>query len=240
MSEPVRLSKAVAALKGCSRREAELYIEGGWVLVDGVVAEAPQLLIDTQNVELLPDAKPTPLEPVTLLLHKPAGYDPGEGGKQLAQLLVAESCVIEHTAPQPRMLRRHFQRLSVPLPLDADASGLLVLTQDWPVARYLGDRARPPEQEYVVDVSGTIATDGLAQLNKKPDGAWARPACKVSWQSEARLRVAGKMIEAGQIREMCAAVGLQATAVRRIRIGQIALSGLSPGQWRYLQAQKRF
>ena len=39
--EPVRLAKRVAELKGCSRSEAERYIEGGWVTVNGQVIEVP-------------------------------------------------------------------------------------------------------------------------------------------------------------------------------------------------------
>lgn len=218
-----------------------MYIEGGWVLVDGAVVEQPQFAIGTQKVELLPDAKAEPLAPVTLLLHKPAGEACDPDGKHAAQWLMASACVIEHSAPAPRMLRQHFQKLSVPMPLDQDASGLLVLTQDWAVARRLTDHGKPLEQEYVVDVSGIIAADGLVRLNQRAGtGPWAPPAFKVSWQSEARLRFAGKHVEPAQIRQMCAAVGLQATAVRRIRIGQIAMSGLLPGQWRYLMAHKRF
>ena len=42
MSDPVRLSKGLIELTGCSRREAELYIEGGWVSVDGEIIDQPQ------------------------------------------------------------------------------------------------------------------------------------------------------------------------------------------------------
>ena len=44
MTEPVRLAKRLAAQLPCSRREAELYITGGWVKVDGQVVEAPQFI----------------------------------------------------------------------------------------------------------------------------------------------------------------------------------------------------
>ena len=72
MSEPVRLAKRVAAMVPCSRREAELYIEGGWVRVDGVVVEEPQHRVsEDELVELDPGATLAALEPVTLLLHKP-------------------------------------------------------------------------------------------------------------------------------------------------------------------------
>ena len=79
MTEPVRLAKRVVALAQCSRREAEQYIEGGWVRVDGVVVEEPQFMVDAQHVELDPQAKLAPAEPATLVLHKPAGYDAGNG-----------------------------------------------------------------------------------------------------------------------------------------------------------------
>ncbi|NQD93863.1 RNA-binding protein, partial [Pseudomonas sp. CrR25] len=72
MTDPIRLSKRLIELVGCSRREAELYIEGGWVLVDGQVVEEPQFKVLAQRVELHPDAVAAPLEPVTLLLHVPA------------------------------------------------------------------------------------------------------------------------------------------------------------------------
>ena len=74
MSEPIRLAKRVAAMVPCSRSEAEQYIAGGWVRVDGRVVEEPQARVaDEQRVELDSGAKAANLEPVTLLLHKPAG-----------------------------------------------------------------------------------------------------------------------------------------------------------------------
>ncbi len=72
MTDPIRLSKRLAELTACSRREAELYIEGGWVSVDGEVIEEPQFKVLDQRVELLPGARAETIEPATLLLHKPA------------------------------------------------------------------------------------------------------------------------------------------------------------------------
>ncbi len=74
MTDPIRLSKRLAELTACSRREAELYIEGGWVSVDGEVIEEPQFKVLDQRVELLPGARAETIEPATLLLHKPAGW----------------------------------------------------------------------------------------------------------------------------------------------------------------------
>jgi 16S rRNA U516 pseudouridylate synthase RsuA-like enzyme len=66
MPDPIRLSKRLIEQLSCSRREAELYIQGGWVLVDGQVVEEPQFKVLEQKVELHPDATLTPLAPATL------------------------------------------------------------------------------------------------------------------------------------------------------------------------------
>src|SRR5690606_26966194 len=76
MSSPVRLARRVVELTGCSRNEAEQYIQGGWVTVDGVVIELPQHPVTVEQVALSADARLEAVEPATLLLHKPAGLDP--------------------------------------------------------------------------------------------------------------------------------------------------------------------
>ena len=71
--EPQRLAKRLAAQLQCSRSDAENYIAGGWVRVDGVVVEEPMERVrDGQTVLLDPKAKLEPLESMTLIWHKPA------------------------------------------------------------------------------------------------------------------------------------------------------------------------
>ena len=72
-----RLSKRVMQLKGCSRKEAEQYIEGGFVTVNGVLAEEPALRIDRQTVALDPQASLLAMSTVTLILNKPPGATDG-------------------------------------------------------------------------------------------------------------------------------------------------------------------
>ena len=74
--EGIRLAKRVADTVPCSRGEAERYIAGGWVSVDGALAEDPAMRVNPeQAVALLPGAEPVEPAPVTILLHKPAGLD---------------------------------------------------------------------------------------------------------------------------------------------------------------------
>ena len=251
MNDTVRLAKRLAEMKACSRREAEQYIEGGWVTVDGVVVEEPQFRVLNQTIVLDKDASLLALTPVTLLLHKPAGYEAGDtasagsatGSKTAAQLLsAANQSPGDRSGIRP--LKKHFFASELATPLATAASGLVVFTQDWRVARKLREDARVLEHEVIVEVSGKIRPGGLERLNRVDHGFTFNgallPPAKVSWQSEARLRFALKGELPGQIAYLCESVGLKVEAMKRLRIGRVAMSGLPPGQWRYLLPHERF
>ncbi|WP_407311831.1 rRNA pseudouridine synthase [Pseudomonas sp. nanlin1] len=236
MSEPIRLSKRLIEQVGCSRREAELFIEGGWVSVDGVVIDEPQFKVTTQQVTLDPDAKASAPEPITLLLH----HDPQLSIEQALQSLGAQTLAQEHSYGK-RALKGHFLRLSCGAPLEAGASGLQVFTQDWKILRKLTDDMAKIEQEYVVEVSGDMTEHGL---NRLTHGATYKgrplPAVKASWQNETRLRFALKNPTPGLLGQLCASVGLSVVSVRRIRIGGVSMGKLPMGQWRYMTAKEKF
>jgi len=241
MTETVRLSKLLADRQGCSRREAENYIHGGWVSVEGEVVEEPGFRVATDAaISLDPKARPDDVPPVTLLLHKPSGAGASTESETAAQWLVPENRFADAHG-HLRTLKKHFSGLMLATPLETDASGLIVATQDARVMSKLVDQANRLEQEFIVDVTGTIAPDGLALLGQGL--SWQGrplPAIKVSWQSENRLRFALKTPALGLIAHMCREVGLTVTAMRRIRIGRLPMAGLPVGQWRYLQGYERF
>lgn len=240
MTEPIRLSKRLQQLYECSRREADLLIEGGWVMVDGEVVEEPQFKVLEQIITLHPEARAEAVEPVTILLHKPIGCHAGEGENSALSLINTAS----HADDDPsriRMLKKHFSRLQPLLPLETDACGLQVYTQDYRVSRSLVDDGWKIEQEFVVEVAGNIIPNGLALLNHglEFDGR-VLPPNKVSWQNETRLRFALKSPHSGQINHVCEAVGLTVLNLKRIRIGRISMARLPEGQWRYLPYGQRF
>ena len=236
---------------GCSRREAEQYIEGGWVSVDGQVIEEPQFRVLDQHIEVSKDASLLDVQSVTILLHKPAGLDAGLGtpvsppraGPSVSSLLVAANLSPDDRSGI-RPLKKHFANAELVTPLATPASGLVVFTDDWRVARKLKEDAAVMEHEVVVEVTGTIRPGGLERLNRVDHGFTYNgvllPQAKVSWQSEARLRFALKGERPGQIAYMCAGVGLEVTGMKRLRIGRVPMSQLLPGQWRYLMAHERF
>jgi len=233
MKESIRLSKRLIELLRCSRSEAERYIEGGWVLVDGEIIDQPQFKVLDQNVELHPEATLAPCPPVTILLHQADAFDADHPAAALP-LITAENHATDDKSGI-RILKRHFSRLKPTAPLEAGATGLLVFSQDGRVVRRLVEDANKNEQEYLVEVSGEIAADGLARLNRpmKQNG-WKLPDAKVSWQNEIRLRFALKNVRPGQIEFMCQRVGLKVEKMKRLRIGRVSLAKLPPGQWRYL------
>lgn len=236
MAEPVRLAKHVAAMVPCSRREAEQYIEGGFVRVDGVVVEEPHFRVADQRVELDPGATTAALEPVTMLLHKPAGvhYEDAQ------QLLVPSNRAADDRSGI-RSVKRHFAQLRPLMPLPPAASGLAVYSQDGRILRKLTEDALQIEQELVAEVGGAIAPGGLELLCHGL--VWQGqplPPAKVSWQSETRLRFALKGILPTQVEWMCAQVGLRLQGLRRIRLGRLPMAGLPPSHWRYLHPGERF
>lgn len=237
MSEPVRLAKRLAEQLPCSRREAEIYIEGGWVSVNGRVVEEPQFRVSDETVVLLPGAALEEPEPVTLLFHAPQGT--------VADDSIAGVIQITNHAPGDmtgiRPLKRHFSKLATALPRQAGASGLVVLTQDWRVTRKLVDNAAAVEQEYVVDLATEISADALKKLNYRSTmNGKPLPPAKVSQQTETRLRFALKGAAPGQIAFMCESVGLPIIAMKRLRIGRVSLARMPEGEWRYLPAGERF
>ncbi|MEO8169894.1 MAG: rRNA pseudouridine synthase [Oxalobacteraceae bacterium] len=241
MTKSVRLAKRVAEVVSCSRREAEQYIEGGWILVDGQVIEEPGFrVLAQQMVALLPHAILDPGLPVTILLHKPVGMVIQLAAQQELACISVENRIADDRSGI-RFLKRHLIDLSMTNALDASSSGLMVFTQDWRIKRKLIDDASRIEQEFIVDVSGDLVSSGLALLNH---GLYfnGRPLApiKVSWQSETRLRFAVKGLQGGQIPHMCKAVGLTVEAMRCLRIGRMPLAGLPVGQWRYLLGYERF
>ncbi len=247
MTEPTRLAKRLAEILPCSRREAEQYITGGYVRVDGVVIEEPQFRVQDQKIDVSPDATLLGVVPVTILLHKPADVEAGLGaqrGAASAAGLLVPGNLWKDDLSELSPLKKHFADQVLVTPLAPRASGLVVFTQDWRIARKLSEDASVMENEVLVEVSGEIKSGGLDRLNRVDHGYTFNGillgAAKVSWQSEKRLRFALKGERPGQIAFLCESVGLQVEGMKRIRIGRVAMSSLPVGQWRYLLPHEKF
>ncbi|MBL8319477.1 MAG: rRNA pseudouridine synthase [Burkholderiaceae bacterium] len=246
-SDGVRLSKVMAERGLASRREADEWIEAGWVRVDGAVAVLGQRIGPAAQIAIDPAAKSEQSRRVTVLLHKPVGYvsgQPEDGHPSAATLVVAQN-LWSGGATGPRYSPAHGRGLAPAGRLDIDSTGLLVLTQDGRIARTLIGEDGAIEKEYLVRVRPTdgraLSSAGLALLQHglELDGRALRPA-KVSWANEDQLRFVLREGRKRQIRRMCEQVGLDVLGLKRVRIGRVVLGRLPMGQWRYLGAHERF
>ncbi|MEJ7138664.1 pseudouridine synthase [Amphibiibacter pelophylacis] len=242
-----RLSKRMAALGLASRREADAWIEAGWVTVDGRVAQLGQRVQPQQRIEVSPAARKEQAQRVTILLHKPMGFVSGqaEDGYQPAITLVqAGSRWAEDKAFGP-FRPQHLRGLAPAGRLDIDSTGLLVLTQDGRIAKQLIGQDSLIEKEYLVRVQPLDERgphpDAMALLHHglHLDGQPLKPA-KASWVNEDQLRIVLREGRKRQIRRMCEQVGYKVVGLKRVRIGSVVLGKLPPGQWRFLRSDERF
>ena len=155
MTELVRLSKRMSELGICSRREADEWIERGWVRVDGkVVSELGSKVLPHQKVTVERQAAAEQSKRVTILINKPVGYVSGqaEDGYQPAIALVKPETRWTEDAVQTQFHPTQLRSLVPAGRLDIDSVGLLVLTQDGRVAKHLIGQDTSVEKEYLVRV----------------------------------------------------------------------------------------
>jgi len=269
-AEGERLSKRIMQLRDCSRREAEQYIEAGFVRVDGVVVQEPQFRVTTQNVAVDAHASLLNLMSVTLILNKPAGWTDGleplsvkkpvsrsaaagkpnapvrapRGPQNVRSLLTPEQHS-KHDHSGVRFLKSHLAKLDASVPLEYEASGLVAFTQDFRVQRKLMEDMAFIEQELIVDVRGEVLPDALRPIERAMrDERLRLPDFKISVGSanpeRSKLRLAVKGSQLGLAPYLCDLAGLEILALRRIRLGRVSLGDLEEGTWRYLAEGERF
>jgi 23S rRNA pseudouridine2604 synthase len=246
-AEGDRLSKRMTALGLSSRREADEWIEAGWVRVNGRLAVLGQRVRPEDKIVVDPAAHREQAQRVTILLNKPIGYVSGqaEDGYEPASVLLRPENQWQEDQSGLRWHPGHMRSLAPAGRLDIDSVGLLVLTQDGRVARQLIGEDSNVEKEYLVRVEyhhgPRLPDSDLALLNHglTLDDHVLRP-CKVSWQNEDQLRFVLREGRKRQIRRMCEAVGLKVVGLKRVRIGSVSLGHLPPGQWRYLRRDEYF
>jgi 23S rRNA pseudouridine2604 synthase len=139
----------------CSRREADAWIENGWVMVNGQPAAMGVKVTSSDNVEVDRRAHGHQESQVTILLHKPMGYVSGqaEDGHEPAVTLIHGRSQWRDDPSKNRIQPSQLRGLAPAGRLDIDSVGLLVLTQDGRVARQLIGEDSEIEKEYLVRVT---------------------------------------------------------------------------------------
>lgn len=208
-----RLEKYLANTGLCSRRQAKEFISKGLVLVNGAVIREPGHGVSpTDNVTVKHD-KIAPRE--TILFYKPRGVE-----------TVA-------TSPESIDIKKKYPRFAHLSPigrLDKNTDGLILLSNDGTLTKYLTGAESHVDKEYLVKVREAVLPEDLARMARgiKLDGTMTLPAVtkRVDRHSFTIVLREGRR---HQVRRMCDACNLTVHALTRIRIGHLKAMGRMSG-----------
>ena len=213
-----------------SRRVADSMIVAGRVTVDGRTA-APGQRVDARRAEVLVDGVTLPVNPelVHYLLHKPLDVISTTSDPQ------GRVCVIDLVPPDPRVY---------PVGrLDADSTGLLLLTNDGPFANLVAHPSSGITKTYEVLVRGHLSPADLKRLRRGvrlEDGPAVPVAVRKIGAAAGRTHLELTMAEGRnrEVRRLCEAVGFPVSRLHRVAIGALRDRCLKPGHWRHLDVEE--
>ncbi len=218
----MRLNAYLARAGLASRRGADELILAGRVRVNGEPGQLNTFVGDADRVEL-DGREVAPQRLAYVLLHKPAGT------VTTARDPHGRPTVVELVPGEPRV---------VPVGrLDVDTTGVLLLTNDGPLAHRLAHPRYGVEKTYVADVEGDPDETALRRLRagvELEDGRTA-PA-RARRLGPGRVELVLHEGRKHQVKRMCEAVGHPVVRLHRSHYAGIGLDGLAPGRWRQLTA----
>lgn len=243
MKDYIRVSKLMSERGLCSRREADDYIQQGFVLVNGQVVQELGTKVDPcSEITLKKEAFRHQDQKITILLNKPLGYvscQPEKGYKEALVLITPENQDPKFKTQQKLPFK--YSKMAVAGRLDINSKGLLVFTQDGRIAKQLIQEDSSIEKEYLVRVEGDLTKEKLQKLSYglSLDGQLLKRA-QVDLLEEKLMRFILRQGRKRQIRRMCELVDLNVISIKRVRIGKITLGSLKEGCWRFLEAHEAF
>lgn len=216
----MRLNAFLARAGVASRRGADELIKAGRVRVNGLPGQLNTFVRPTDLVEL--DGRSlAPQRLVYVLLNKPTGVvttasDP-HGRRTVVDLVPHETRIV----PVGR--------------LDADTTGVLVLTNDGPLAHRLAHPRYGVEKVYEVEVEGEPSDETLRRLAEGLELEDGRTAPATARRlAPSRIELTLHEGRKHQVKRMCEAIGHPARRLHRPRYAGLRLEGLAPGDWREL------
>lgn len=225
----MRINKFLAASGVASRRECDNLIKDGKVTVNGVVAslgievsESDIVKVDNNVVSLKKNEY--------YMLNKPKGYictvSDEKGRKTVLDLMPQ---VTSRIYPVGR--------------LDYDSEGLLILTTDGELAQHLTHPSNEVPKTYLVKIEGTITEAGLNPIRSgvEVDGVMTKK-CKIhiveTNKNYTKMHITITEGKNREIRKMFEVLGKEVTLLKRIKIGELRLSGLNRGEYRKLTQEE--
>lgn len=218
----MRINKYISESGVCSRREADRWIAAGRVTCNGQPATLGTQVDPGDDVRIdgepLRESRPA----VYIALNKPVGIT---------------STTEPDVAGNIVDLVGHAERIFPIGRLDKDSEGLILLTNDGDIVNEILRVENAHEKEYVVEVDRPITPMTLAIMRSgvRILGQMTRP-CRAERIDDRRFRIVLTQGLNRQIRRMCSALGYRVRQLRRVRISNVHLGSLRPGEWRSLTA----
>ena len=224
--EPMRLNKYLSAAGVCSRREADRLIEAGEVLVDGVPADMGMKVTDEN--EILVGGKKVEKQEKTVILavYKPEGIVCTTARHKGEENIVDMVDYPTRVYPVGR--------------LDKASEGLILMTNYGEIADKILRGSNYHEKEYLVRINRPVTLEFLeAMRNGVPILDTVTRPCTVKKVSHDSFRIILTQGLNRQIRRMCEALGCRVTFLKRLRVMNIELGDLRPGEYREVSGKER-
>jgi 23S rRNA pseudouridine2604 synthase len=220
----VRLNKFISETGVCSRREADKWIEAGRVTCNGQPAALGTQVSPGDEVRIDGDPVGVKKQQVYIALNKPVGI-----------ICTTESHIEDNIIDHVGFPERIFPVGR----LDRDSEGLILLTNNGDIVNEILRSENNHEKEYVVTVDRPITDLALRMMSGgvKIMGEVTKPS-KVTRLDTQTFRIVLTQGLNRQIRRMCSALGYKAQRLQRVRIMNVQLGALRPGQWRHLTAEE--
>ena len=225
----MRINKYLAASGVASRRECDKLIQDGKVTINGKRAAIGADVKDDDEV-FVNGAKVAPKKNEYYIFNKPKGYvctvSDDRGRKTVLDLLPDN---IGRVYPVGR--------------LDYDSEGLLILTTDGELAQHLTHPSNEIPKTYLVKIEGTLTEANLNPIRSgiEIDG-YVTKKCKahiVETNKEyTKVHITITEGKNREVRKMFAAIGKNVTLLKRIKVGELTLSGLDRGSSRKLSKKE--
>lgn len=222
VEDAIRINKYLSQAGICSRRQADVYVEQGKVLVDGQMAVSGTKVLPGQQV--LFDGKPVTVEEnlIFLAFHKPKGI-------VCTSSRAEKDNIIDYI--------NYPTRIYPVGRLDKDSQGLILLTNDGEAANQIMKARNYHEKEYEVTVNQRITKEFLDGMRKPVPldeiGAVTR-RCKVTKEGPNTFRIILTQGLNRQIRRMCEYFDYRVVKLKRVRVMNIHLGNLKEGAYREL------
>ena len=222
----MRINKFLSETGITSRRGADKFIEAGRVTINGQLAELGSKVGPRDEVQVDGKIIEQPQEEyVYIALNKPVGIT---------------STTERHIEGNIVDFVNHPLRIFHVGRLDKDSEGLILLTNDGDIVNEILRAENEHEKEYIVKVDMPVTesflkkmSEGVEILDTKTLPAKAEKISKFTF----RLTIRQGLNR--QIRRMCQALGYEVRDLKRVRIMNIHLGGLSTGEWRNLTEDER-